>query len=114
MKGSVPRDRRANLISSAKDFAVFMSMLETEAFTRGREVIGRKTIDLMRTNTSMNAVQDSPTLPWGGLWTWRFRTVIDKRGAAQRPIGAFGWTGGAGTWAEAGPERGSCNHLLTT
>ena len=35
------------------------------------------------------------------------RTLMDQyAGAHNGALGAFGWTGGSGTWAEADPSRG--------
>ena len=50
MAGSVPDGSRAMLNSSAKDFAIFMSMLANGGVYKGREISWQKTIDLMRTN----------------------------------------------------------------
>ena len=42
--------RRDSLNISAKDFAIFMSMLANGGEYKGVRLLGRKTIDLMRTN----------------------------------------------------------------
>jgi len=109
MKGSVPEGSRANLISSAKDFAVFMSMLANGGVYKGERFIGRKTIDLIRTNhLNEQQLRDFTNSYLAGYgYGLGFRTVIDKAaGQHNGSIGAFGWTGGAGTWAEADPSEG--------
>lgn len=109
IEGNVPEGSRAMLNNSAKDFAIFMSMLANGGVYKGERLLGRKTIDLMRAN-HLNAAQlkdftNSYLAGYGyGLGV---RTLMDKAaGQHNGSIGAFGWTGGAGTWAEADPAEG--------
>ena len=71
--------------------------------------MGRKTIDLMRTN-SLDEVQmrDFENLYNAGYgYGFGVRTLVDKyKGRHNGSLGAFGWTGAFGTWGEADPEEG--------
>ena len=70
--------------------------------------MGRKTIDLMRAN-GLNELQqkDFEDLYNAGYgYGYGVRTLIDKnRGNHNGSLGAFGWTGGFGTWCESDPEE---------
>ena len=109
MEGNVPEGSRANLSTSAKDFAIFMSMLACGGVYKGERLLGRKTIDLMRTNHLNEAqLRDFTNRDLAGYgYGLGVRTLMDKAaGQHNGSIGAFGWTGGAGTWAEADPSEG--------
>ncbi len=109
MIGSVPEGSRANLNASAKDFAIFMSMLACGGVYKGERFLGRKTIDLMRTNHLNEAQLADFTNSYlaGYGYGLGVRTLMDKAaGGHNGSVGAFGWTGGAGTWAEADPSEG--------
>lgn len=109
MEGSVPEGSRANLNISAKDFAIFMSMLANGGEYHGVRLLGRKTIDLMRTNHLNEAqLRDFTNSYLAGYgYGLGVRTMIDPAaGQHNGSLGAFGWTGGAGTWAEADPSEG--------
>lgn len=72
--------------------------------------MGRKTIDLMRTNTlteTMIREDFSNSYLAGYGYGYGVRTLMDKAaGNHNGSLGAFGWTGGSGTWAEADPSEG--------
>lgn len=109
LAGSVPEGSRAQLNASARDFAVFMSMLAAGGVYKGQRLLGRKTIDLMRTNHLNEAQLKDFTNSYlaGYGYGLGVRTLMDKAaGQHNGSIGAFGWTGGAGTWAEADPAEG--------
>ncbi len=95
------------LFSTGKDFTRLMQMLACGGELDGVHVMGRKTIDLMRTNT-LNTQQladftDDYNAGYG--YGYGVRTLMDKaRGNLNGSLGAFGWTGGFGTWCEADPE----------
>ena len=56
--------------------------------------------------TSTGAVFFGDTYNGGYGYGYGFRTLIDKAaGNNNGSIGAFGWTGGFGTWCEADPEE---------
>ena len=108
MVGSVPEGSRANLNTSCKDFCKFMSILANGGNYKGEHFLGRKTIDLMRTNylneTQMHDFTKTYEAGYGyGLGV---RTLVSRAGGnVNGSIGSFGWTGGAGIWAEADPSE---------
>ena len=97
------------LFSTGRDFSRLMQMLANGGELDGVRVMGRKTIDLMRTNT-LNAAQlkdfqDDYNAGYG--YGYGVRTLLDKAaGNNNGALGSFGWTGGFGTWCEADPEDG--------
>jgi CubicO group peptidase (beta-lactamase class C family) len=104
--GSVPEGSRANLNASCKDFAVFMSMLANGGVYKGERFLGRKTIELMSTNyLNEDQLKDYHNTYLAGYgYGLGFRTLMDKAGGNHNgSIGAFGWTGGTGIWAESDP-----------
>ena len=109
--GVVPEGARANLNCSAKDFTAFMSMLANGGRYKGERYLSRHTIDLMRTNQlcpdamkDFHAKNGVDILGYGyGLGV---RTLMDRaEGCANGTPGAFGWSGGYGSWAESSPEN---------
>ena len=108
--GCAPEYSRANLNCSCRDFAVFMSMLANGGRYKGESLLGRKTIDLMRTN-QLGPDQLRDFWHYNGVdilgygYGMGVRTLMDKApGASNGSLGAFGWSGGYGSWAEASPE----------
>lgn len=99
----------ARLFSTTDDFSNLMQMLANGGEFKGRKIMGRKTIDLLRTNTlSPEALKDIQDTYNGGYgYGYGFRTLLDKAaGHNNGSIGAFGWTGGFGSWCEADPSEG--------
>ena len=109
--GSVPEGARANLNSNCRDFAVFLSMLANGGTYQGIRLLGRKSIDLMRTNQlGREALEDFRSSNGNDLAGYGYglgvRTLMDKApGGNNGSIGEFGWSGGYGTWALADPEE---------
>lgn len=104
-----PMGARANLLASANDFAIFMQMLANGGSFKGERLLGRKTVDLLRTNY-LNEVQlndfNNNTYLAGYGYGLGFRTLMDpSAGNHNGSIGAFGWTGGSGIWVEADPKE---------
>ncbi|MDD6679357.1 MAG: serine hydrolase [Firmicutes bacterium] len=99
----------ARLFSTVGDFSNLMQMLANGGEYKGRRIMGRKTIDLMRTNT-LNADQMKDFLdPYEEGYGYGFgvRTLIDPNfGNHNGSLGSFGWTGGYGTWVESDPAEG--------
>ena len=96
------------LFSTTKDYSNLMSMLACGGMYKGQRIMGRKTIDMMRFNgldaTQMKDFSDMYNAGYG--YGYGVRTLIDKAaGNHNGSLGAFGWTGGFGTWAEADPEE---------
>ena len=98
----------ARLFSTVNDYSKLMQMLANGGRYGKEQIMGRKTIDLMRANgldsTMLPDFQDSYNAGYG--YGYGFRTLIDKyKGGHNGSLGAFGWTGGFGTWCEADPEE---------
>lgn len=99
----------ARLFSTGADYTKLMQMLACGGVYRGTRIMGRKTIDLMRTNT----LTENPSGVFGDLYNAGYgygfgvRTLVDKqKGNHNGSVGAFGWTGGFGTWCESDPSEG--------
>jgi CubicO group peptidase (beta-lactamase class C family) len=96
------------LFTTVKDFSALGRMLANGGIYHGRQLMGRKTIDLMRRNqlneTQLKDFRDAYLDGYGyGLGV---RTMMDPAlGNANTSIGEFGWTGGFGTWFSVDPEE---------
>ena len=106
--GTVPGFSR--VITNCWDYTKLMQMLANGGVYNGEHIMGRKTIDLMRTNTLSDRVLkddfDNNYLVGYG-YGYGMRMLQNKyRGHNNGQLGQFGWTGGSGTWAEADPEEG--------
>ena len=106
--GTVPGFAR--VITNCWDYTKLMQMLANGGVYQGQRIMGRKTIDLMRTNTlSPQMIQRdfSNSYLAGYGYGYGVRTLMDKYvGHHNGSLSAFGWTGGSGTWAEADPSEG--------
>lgn len=106
--GSVPGFSR--VITNCWDYTKLMQMLANGGIYNGVRIMGRKTIDLMRTNTLTDQmIQEdfSNSYLAGYGYGYGVRTMLDHySGQHNGSLGAFGWTGGSGTWAEADPSEG--------
>jgi len=106
--GTVPGFSR--VITNCRDYTKFMQMLANGGVYNGRHILGRKTIDLMRTNTLTDKMirEDFTNSYLAGYgYGYGVRTLMDSyTGQHNGSVGAFGWTGGSGTWAEADPSEG--------
>ena len=98
------------VITNCRDYTRLMQMLANGGYYRGEKLIGRKTIDLMRTNTlTPTQIREDFTNNYlaGYGYGYGVRTLMDRyAGHHNGSLGAFGWTGGSGTWAESDPEEG--------
>ncbi len=106
---ATPVGARVNLLASSNDYAVFMQMLANGGSYKGERLLGRKTVDLLRTNY-LNETQlkdfNNNTYLAGYGYGLGFRTMMDKAaGNHNGSLGSFGWTGGSGIWAEADPTE---------
>lgn len=98
----------ARLFSTVEDYSHLMQMLACGGVYNGERIMGRKTIDLMRTNTLNEAQMADYKEPYsmGYGYGYGVRTLMDKAaGNLNGSIGAFGWTGGYGTWCESDPSE---------
>ena len=106
--GTVPGFAR--VITNCRDYTKLMQMLANGGVYNGERIMGRKTIDLMRTNTltpEMIREDFSNDYLAGYGYGYGVRTLMNQyAGHHNGSLGAFGWTGGSGTWAEADPAEG--------
>lgn len=95
----------ARLFSNVEDYSHLMQMLACGGVWNGRRVMSAGTIDLMRSNgLSETQRRDFPDKGYG--YGYGFRTLLDgAQGDLNGSPGAFGWTGGFGTWCEADPRE---------
>lgn len=99
----------ARLFSTVNDYSKLVQMLADGGNYRGKQIMGRKTIDMMRTNclTAVQLKDFSCGYNAGYGYGYGVRTLVDKeKGNHNGSLGAFGWTGGFGTWCEADPGEG--------
>lgn len=100
----------ARLFATVGDFSNMMTMLANGGIFRGERVMGRKTIDLMRCNVLTAEQMADYTNPYEAGYGYGLgvRTLLDRAaGGVNGSPGAFGWTGGYGSWCEADPEDGT-------
>lgn len=97
------------LYSTVNDFLKFSQMLANGGIYNGKRIIGRKTIDLMRTNhlneQQLKDFKGSYLAGYGyGLGV---RTLMNQaQGHSNGSIGEFGWTGMLGTYVSIDPQEG--------
>ncbi len=99
----------ARLFSTVRDYSRLMAMLSNGGVYEGKHIMGRRTIDLMRAN----GLNETQLRDFDGMYNagygygYGVRTIIDPaKGNLNGSLGAFGWTGGFGTWCEADPSEG--------
>lgn len=93
------------VFTTGRDFTRLMQMLACGGEYEGHHYMSRKTIDLLRSNTLDGTFGDTYNAGYG--YGYGFRTLVDKSlGNSNGSLGAFGWTGGFGSWCEADPEEG--------
>lgn len=98
------------LFSTVEDFSHLMQMLAEGGQYRGRRFLGCGTIDMMRANgltpTQIAAYSANPYEAGYG-YGYGVRTLLYRgTGNHNGSPGAFGWTGGFGTFCEADPDDG--------
>lgn len=97
----------AGLFASVQDYLAFSQMLACGGNYKGNKIIGRKTIDLMRTNQlseqQLKEFRNSYLDGYGyGLGV---RTMMDPSKGSNTSIGEFGWTGMMGTYVAIDPTE---------
>ncbi len=98
----------AGLFSSVPDYLKFSQMLACGGKWKGEQLIGRKTIDLMRTNQLSEKQLKDFTFPYveGYGYGLGVRTRIDDRKyTGNTSVGEFGWTGFLGTYVAMDPSE---------
>jgi len=102
------------LLSTLEDMIHFITMFAMGGIYKGRRILSRSTIDLMRMNhlegTALADLQDitKRSWPWyeGYGWGLGCRTLMSKQQAGSPGnVGEFGWCGAAGTYMMADPEK---------
>jgi len=104
----MPEGGRPNLLVSSRDFAVVMQMLANGGIYKGQRFLSSGTVEMLHAD-QLNAAQKKDfTNDYLAGYTYGlgFRSLIDKAPGHNGHLGAFGWTGGAGTWVEADPVSG--------
>ena len=109
MPAHTPEGARVHLLTSTHDFAVFMQMMANGGVYKGQQLLSKGTIEML-TGNQLNETQlkDFHCDYLAGYgYGMGFRTLMSKaQGFHNGGIGAFGWTGGMGTWVEADPNTG--------
>lgn len=99
----------SGLIATVRDYAALMNMLACGGKAPdGTQVLSRKTIDMMRTNrlTEQQLKEDFQNKYLDGFgYGFGVRTFLDPAVGVNASVGTFGWTGAAGTLAEADPSE---------
>ncbi len=98
----------AGLFSTVNDYLKFSQMLANGGVFNGERIIGRKTIDLMRTNhLSAEQLLDYRNSYLDGYgYGLGVRTLMDTAQAhSNGSIGEFGWTGMLGTYVSIDPKE---------
>ena len=94
------------VITNCRDYTRLMQMLANGGMLDGERFMGRKTIDLMRSNTlTQKMIDEDFTNDYlaGYGYGFGFRTLLTQKYGHNGRLGCFGWTGGSGIWAEADP-----------
>ncbi|MDK2902240.1 MAG: hypothetical protein PWQ93_159 [Clostridiales bacterium] len=100
----------AGLYSTVRDYLKFSQMLANGGYYNGQRIIGRKTIDLMRSNQlSEQQLKDfnfnNPYLAGYG-YGLGVRTLMNIAEAnSNGSVGEFGWTGALGTYVSIDPSE---------
>ena len=98
----------AGLFSTVPDYLRFSQMLACGGVWDGEQIIGRKTIDLMRTNQlSDQQLRDfqNPYLEGYGYGLGVRTRIEDRRATGNTSVGEFGWTGYMGTYVAIDPSE---------
>ena len=93
----------ARLFSTGSDYSHLMTMLACGGVYKGRRILGRKTIDMMRANGLPNGLEGSYFAGYG--YGYGVRTLMTHAEGSNGSLGAFGWSGGFGTWCESDPSE---------
>lgn len=101
----------AGLFSTVRDYIKFSQMLANGGVYKGKRIIGRKTIDLMRTNQlnkkQLSDFNKNNVYLAGYGYGLGVRTLMSTaEGNFNSSIGEFGWTGALGTYVSIDPSEG--------
>jgi CubicO group peptidase (beta-lactamase class C family) len=99
----------AGLFSTVPDYLKFSQMLACGGMWKGEQIIGRKTIDLMRANQlseqQLKDFQGDPYLDGYGYGLGVRTRLADRRATGNTSVGEFGWTGYMGTYVAVDPSE---------
>lgn len=98
----------AGLFSTVPDYLKFSQMMACGGVWEGQQIIGRKTIDVMRTNQLGEAQMKDFACSYqdGYGYGLGVRTRIDdRRATGNTSVGEFGWTGLMGTYVAIDPAE---------
>lgn len=98
----------AGLFSTVPDYLKFSQMLACGGVWEGQRIIGRKTIDVMRTNQLGEAQRKDFSCSYldGYGYGLGVRTRMDdRRATGNTSVGEFGWTGVMGTYVAIDPAE---------
>jgi CubicO group peptidase (beta-lactamase class C family) len=99
------------LFSTADDYARFAQMLLDGGALDGVRILGRKTVETMRSDQNARLPQASPSHTGFGFGV---SIRLDQAGgAAGGSVGEFGWSGAATTWVSIDPQEKTVAILLT-
>lgn len=108
MPDSVYECASTGLISTLRDYTKFAKMLACGGRLGEVQIVGRKSINLMRQNM-LNAQQlkdfDAFHYLPGYGYGMGVRTMMDLSQGCNSSVGEFGWTGLMGTWVGIDPEE---------
>lgn len=96
------------LYSTVEDYSHFAMMLLGNGTYKGTEIIGRKTVDFLRTN-QLTPTQEA-AIYFDSLYGYSYgnfmRVLVDKSAASSNgSIGEYGWDGLPGTYFCVDPEE---------
>lgn len=98
----------SGIYSTVGDYLRFTQMMANGGELDGVRILGRKTIDLMRTNQLDETQLKDFVNPYlaGYGYGLGVRTMMDPvAGNSSSSIGEFGWSGFGGTWAAIDPSE---------
>ncbi len=100
----------AGLLSTIDDYSHFAMMLANGGTYKGKRILGKQTVDFMRTN-ALSGAQIS-LIDWESMRGYGYgnlmRVLVNKSEAASNAtIGEFGWDGWMGTYFIADPVNKS-------
>ncbi len=97
----------AGLFSTVRDYLALTQMLACGGIYKGEQIMGRKTIDLMRQNQLNERQLQDFTNPYldGYGYGLGVRTMINPAAGSNTSVGEFGWTGMMGTYVVIDPAE---------
>ena len=106
----------AGLVSTAKDYAAFMTMLMREGTSGGRRYLHPATVRFLRSGRLTPRQQE--TFDWPRLRGYTYGNLMRVLESPQEQCvvcqkGEYGWDGWAGTYMEIHPEEKVCALIMT-